>query len=890
MTPERHQRIPSPQLKSPDSDQDAAGAYENFYEETICPSDISLSPASEIEVQLAVGSHEEGLSLTRELLARNMNINVTSGVVQRAAENTGCGSDVMQLLLDSHITTITNRAARLIALSLGREVVEQLLQKKDRIGLSEDVVDLIMLRLQWETSSHRNRDRTTETPGAMTAVDPMHLVDPVSYFSFLDDLELKVATRCNFKVHELQQGGFRLDLGDYALEDCRSDIDGIMKAVLLLLEGEGLFNLQFNIIAQDWRRYEEKGSLVARVIPVPFLSLLKLEQMVGDDMESTSQIENTNISRHVEELRNELKALDIDTSQGKPMHGPSSNVFIAANFYWWVDIPPSSNREALAEFLGYFRLLCSVFKLGLLSYSGSHSCPFNETVFGQNGTTTFQHGESYVLRQKRLRCLDKFIDGPVWVFEKGNVPDDGYCLSLTIQEFARLWGPVWAVPCASDPDKISLIYTEGGVIQGSGWTDRQEVYCHWTPTSLGPIDRTNLMPFLATFPLLLGAPFHTNANCQKNIVHAQNELACLFLFPGVSKDCYEFDTFGIQAAGGYFITAGAYLNVRRRPGTKLKSRIVEYCRDPNVDLTPILKLRVGLEVSVCTGNAQRISLWEALRLTSVFSGSTSDVQPRISQVATCTHQIGDILCVQECWVHSVGTNPIANMDVRAVILRALFNLQFTGLDNDNALLLWWPFTQEPNALQIKDTSTSKHNWIHMLKDARDSATFAVTSPRCLEYECVSTGNELKVWRRCLDSRENQTLLRDFDERDMNRTLLYTTLQLHSTPCDPRNVSHTNDTMEPGPDRGQTIGVVSTHTTQLAFDQSTINVGSQVEIDGIGTLQVMNEEHPPLTLLRKKFDMLEKMTGHLFKRDKRQKHRELISAEKAVGPTMDVIVM
>jgi hypothetical protein len=151
----------------------------------------------------------------------------------------------------------------------------------------------------------------------------MHLVDPVSYFSFLDDLELKVATRCNVKVHELQQeGSIRLDVGDYTLEDCRSDIDGIMKAVLLL-EGEALFNLHFNIIVQDLRRYQEKGDLVARVIPVSFLRLLELEEMVGDEMESTFRVENTtNLSKHVEVLRSKLNALDIITSESKRMRWP----------------------------------------------------------------------------------------------------------------------------------------------------------------------------------------------------------------------------------------------------------------------------------------------------------------------------------------------------------------------------------------------------------------------------------------------------------------------------------------------------------------------------------------------------------------------------------------
>jgi hypothetical protein len=59
------------------------------------------------------------------------------------------------------------------------------------------------------------------------------------------------------------------------------------------------------------------------------------------------------------------------------------------------------------------------------------------------------------------------------------------------------------------------------------------------------------------------------------------------------------------------------------------------------------------------------------------------------------------------------------------------------------------------------------------------------------------------------------------------------------------------------DSGQTIGVVSTHVNK---DKSTVGVGSQVGIDGIGILEAMNEEQSPLTLFRKKVDMLEKMTG------------------------------
>src|SRR5947207_11177342 len=96
--------------------------------------------------------------------------------------------------------------------------------------------------------------------------------------------------------------------------------------------------------------------------------------------------------------------------------------------------------QFLDAFVYCFGLLCLVLKLGLLSYSGSHACAFDETIFYQN-RVTFQLGDFYTLRRKKLRCLNEFINGPVWIFQKKDIQDNNYYLSTSMNQFADLWGP-----------------------------------------------------------------------------------------------------------------------------------------------------------------------------------------------------------------------------------------------------------------------------------------------------------------------------------------------------------------------------------------------------------------------------------------------------------------
>ena len=67
-------------------------------------------------------------------------------------------------------------------------------------------------------------------------------------------------------------------------------------------------------------------------------------------------------------------------------------------------------------------------------------------------------------------------------------------------------------------------------------------------------------------------------------------------------------------------------------------------------------------------------------------------------------------------------------------MNAIIALEDTGVDHDNNLQAYWPFTENSRTHRIELSSSHGeiNNWIRVVKDSRDVATFAVVSQRCME--------------------------------------------------------------------------------------------------------------------------------------------------------------
>ena len=207
--------------------------------------------------------------------------------------------------------------------------------------------------------------------------------------------------------------------------------------------------------------------------------------------------------------------------------------------------------------------------------------------------------------------------------------------------FRRPLGPLWAIPADAADGGFYELRTQDGVIHAATQLESanrklkpDETMCHWvksknnysTPGSSHygdrHLDRVTVMP--AIIPkqgrLLIGVSsnitnldqkaFIWNQKCETDIAAVQKLIAHDLRFPGVSCGRYEADAYQFNASGGYFITTAITKTWKRVPPTTHKNRLIAYCKNPLNSPLPIaiLQLRVGLEVSVCTSNAQRVTL------------------------------------------------------------------------------------------------------------------------------------------------------------------------------------------------------------------------------------------------------------------------------------------
>lgn len=80
---------------------------------------------------------------------------------------------------------------------------------------------------------------------------------------------------------------------------------------------------------------------------------------------------------------------------------------------------------------------------------------------------------------------------------------------------------------------------------------------------------------------------------------------------------------------------------KRIPGRSHKDGILLWCKRKG-DVTPIWGLHLGIEISLCTGNARRVTLWEAV----ILLHAQREAQGRdLDHDTRCLHKPGDPDCL-----------------------------------------------------------------------------------------------------------------------------------------------------------------------------------------------------------------------------------------------------
>ncbi|KAJ5374333.1 hypothetical protein N7517_006339 [Penicillium concentricum] len=386
--------------------------------------------------------------------------------------------------------------------------------------------------------------------------------------------------------------------------------------------------------------------------------------------------------------------------------------------------------------VGIIRPLCEILSIGLVSFSGSHVSRFDINLWDQEMEKIPVSLDGYAFMPRKLACLDDFIGGPAWILGKASAPSGGMKISLTLQDLDELWGPVSLV--GGTTDEAPVIQTERGFIvplpreqQSSSFNSSLcgEIECHWVteiPEYISDENADTAILIHDTSRILIGtcpdgdAGLVVNEKCKSSI--------------------YVSDGYDVQLVGGQYVTAGIMKKYKRIPKRTLKAMLITDCTKPDTRLVPLLNLRVGLEVSACTGNAQRVTLWDALRF------SQTSTQPTDHPIY-CAHKVGDKYCINSCWTRWQSIEEIDSLDytpgrvqvltgaeARRLIINAILALEHSGIDSDGNLQVSWPFSNSPASCPVlPSTPQESHNWFRVVKDTRDTSSFAVFSQRCLEF-------------------------------------------------------------------------------------------------------------------------------------------------------------
>ena len=317
--------------------------------------------------------------------------------------------------------------------------------------------------------------------------------------------------------------------------------------------------------------------------------------------------------------------------------------------------------------------------------------------------------------------LREYVWGLVWVLGP-NQSSVSMAISIGVDGIVFLWGPISLHRNFIETEKGLIVPVEPSTICRQG-----EIECHFTNQTPCNLHEEPLSP--ESRLLISSRALRENPNCGTTVQDAERCVADALQPPGTYRAAYVPD--GITAS----ITAGRYATMtigktwKKREGRTYKDSIVGRLQFETTDMMPYLRLRVGLEVSLCTGNARRTTLWDTLCL--AFAN------------VPCSHPIGDVVCVNHCLNKLANINsPLGavQLPTREKVLHAVKLLAETGVRDDTFLRVWWPHGQVDLVYVVKAT------WVQMLEDTDLTSAWAVGSLQCLECEMDKNSHQ-EVSRR-----------------------------------------------------------------------------------------------------------------------------------------------
>ncbi|KAK4460280.1 hypothetical protein QBC42DRAFT_332879 [Cladorrhinum samala] len=453
-----------------------------------------------------------------------------------------------------------------------------------------------------------------------------HAIRPKDY---ADDLlqSSPTITGCPIPRVSIKSGWGGMATGDRALVMSRFALARILESFQLLAD-HGLATTYFSLLV-------DRGNAVAEIVSVPRRMLEELAYTLDWCLHDPAHIHDLGLA--IRRLRNVF-------GHDFVLFGAEKEFVRGVS----VGYDETGYRDTALDCRGLVQLL----DLGIVLYTGSHAGPFLDNMslglsfkgpglriaFGNAG-----HPQVLCCR-RRLACLDGFLqEQEVWVFHSGrgaprktaigvNDDDEQRPISLltTIDKFADLWGPVFAVKTTGNEEGGILQYNAGnGVIRplaNGGVRDgfKGAVACHWAAEPGHFLRRIShsVWNFLDPFPkvvmkkddvLLIGHIMECNEDgCGYSLGEFKRDHSERISPFGTAPSAWQWDTRNISLGISKLVGITIAATQKRTPARTLKEAIKQIWNDPCRANPVSLKQYLGVEMSHCTGNARRVTLGRLL--------------------------------------------------------------------------------------------------------------------------------------------------------------------------------------------------------------------------------------------------------------------------------------
>jgi hypothetical protein len=364
---------------------------------------------------------------------------------------------------------------------------------------------------------------------------------------------------------------------------------------------------------------------------------------------------------------------------------------------------------------------------------------------------------SITVRRCSLQCLDEFHDGKaVWIFSHHDWnPSDRLYLSTTVTAFADIWGPLWKAIDQKESNKYAAYIVGNGSILP--WKHNQtrdpalkeyELFCHWVSDEMLDADVDPLLfsdkdhrSFDGSEDLLIGAPtpeivaLNISFGCQLSISKARQRLRDMgrLCILGAARQYTYSDESQYQLQIGYSgVNASATKQYKRNAGQTLKKVLVElWTMEPGLRDPRILKDLHGVEVSLCTHNAQRVSLAYLLGLNCMRS-LLADFNWKNEQYKTEHFET-----LKDTSRQFRQSEVAFREQFEHAVMLCLKMLSKTGVDRKKNFSVFLSSTCTPKP-EIATLVATEHSWIGLLKDTTTDCAMAAFGDQCLEFKHKET--------------------------------------------------------------------------------------------------------------------------------------------------------